>query len=147
MGRSARARPRRNQEPAMVKMVLSRIVIAESNDEQIIVLSEADGDRSFPIVIGVNEAFAIERAIRGERPPRPMTHDLLRDVIAGLGAEVERVVVTELRDHTFFAKVVLRCDGRAVDVDSRPSDAIALAVRAHAPIFVEDAVLDAVGMG
>lgn len=132
----------------MVKMELSRIVICETNDEQVIVLKEAGGDRSFSIVIGIYEAAAIDRKIKGTRTPRPLTHDLLTAVIAEMGARLARVVVCELRDTTFFAKLIIERDGGSeLEVDSRPSDAIALAISAGAPIFVDESVLEAVEQG
>jgi bifunctional DNase/RNase len=128
-------------------MELSRIIISETNDEQVIVLKEVDGPRAFPIVIGIWEAVAIDRNLKGKKTPRPMTHDLLENVLAGLGATLERIVVTDLRDRTFFAKLVVRKDGTLVDIDSRPSDAIALAVQMQVPIFVAPSVLEDVTPG
>ena len=131
----------------MVHMELSRIIISETNDEQVIVLKEVSGNRAFPIVIGIWEAVAIDRNIKGKKTPRPMTHDLLENIIKGLDANLERVVVTELRDRTFYAKLILRRNGTVVEVDSRPSDAIALAVQMRVPIYVEESVLDEVTPG
>lgn len=125
-------------------MELSRIIISETNDEQVIVLKEIDGERAFPIVIGIWEAVAIDRNIKGKKTPRPMTHDLIENVIGGLDAKLERVVVNDLRDRTFYARLVLRRNGKTVEIDSRPSDAIALAVQMKAPIYVEEKVLDEV---
>ncbi len=124
-------------------MQLSRIIISETNEEQVIVLKEVEGGRAFPIVIGIWEAFAIDRNIKGKKTPRPMTHDLLENIIHGLDAKLDRIVVTDLRDRTFYAKLVIRLNGRACEVDSRPSDAIALAVQMRAPIYVEETVLEA----
>ena len=131
----------------MIHMELSRIIISETNDEQVIVLKEVEGERAFPIVIGIWEAVAIDRNIKGKRTPRPMTHDLLENVINGLDAKLDRIIVTELRDRTFFAKLMLRMSGKMVEVDSRPSDAIALAVQMRAPIYVDETVLDEVTPG
>ncbi len=125
-----------------VEVELSRIIINETSDQQIIVLKERHGDRAFPIVIGIVEIFAIDRRLKGIVPPRPMTHDLLANVIDGLGARVERIVIDDLRDHTFYAKIYLQMDGRTVKIDSRPSDAIALWAAISAPIFVADHVFD-----
>lgn len=108
----------------------------------VVLLREQTGERVLPIYIGPEEAAAIARALEGVTPPRPMTHDLLRDAIVALGASVTRVSVTELRDRTFFAELELRVDGRTVRVSARPSDAIALAVRVDAPIFAAEDVLD-----
>jgi len=125
-----------------VQVELSRIIINETSEQQIIVLKERDGTRGFPIVIGIVEIFAIDRRLKGIKPPRPMTHDLLASVIDNLGATVERIVIDDLRNHTFYAKIHLSIDGRTVAVDSRPSDAIALCAAIDAPIFVEDHVFD-----
>lgn len=125
-----------------VEVELSRIIINESSDQQIIVLKERHGERGFPIVIGIVEIFAIDRRLKGIEPPRPMTHDLLDSVIKSLGARVERIVINDLRDHVFYATIRLSVNGRTVDVDSRPSDAIALGAASNAPIFVADHVFD-----
>lgn len=125
-----------------VEVELSRIIINETSDQQIIVLKERHGERAFPIVIGIVEIFAIDRRLKGITPPRPMTHDLLANVIDGLGAKVERIVVDDLREHTFYAKIYLQVNGRTVKIDSRPSDAIALCAAINAPIFVADHVFD-----
>lgn len=124
-----------------VRMDLVRIVISDTNEQQIIVLHERSGGRKFPIVIGSNEAIAIERRLKNLPTPRPMTHELLANVIHELGAELEKIVIHDLRDHTFYAKLVVRKDGALVEVDSRPSDAIALGVATEVPIYVEEAVL------
>ena len=125
-----------------VEVELSRIIINETSDQQVIVLKERHGTRGFPIVIGIVEIFAIDRRLKGIKPPRPMTHDLLADIIEGLGAKVERIVIDDLRNHTFYAKIHLSIDGRSVQVDSRPSDAIALGAAIDAPIFVAEHVFD-----
>ena len=125
-----------------VEVELSRIIINETSDQQIIVLKERNGTRGFPIVIGIVEIFAIDRRLKGITPPRPMTHDLLANVIEGLGAKVERIVITDLRNHTFYATIHLAIDGRTVQIDSRPSDAIALGAAIEAPIFVAEHVFD-----
>jgi len=125
-----------------VEVELSRIIINETSDQQIIVLKERHGTRAFPIVIGIVEIFAIDRRLKGIKPPRPMTHDLLASVIESLGAKVERIVIDDLRSHTFYAKIHLNIDGRTVIVDSRPSDAIALCAAMEAPIYVAEHVFD-----
>lgn len=125
-----------------VEVELSRIIINEASDQQIIVLKERNGPRSFPIVIGVVEVFAIDRRLKGIKPPRPMTHDLLASVIESLGAEIEKIVINDLRHHTFYARITLGSNGRSVEVDSRPSDAIALGVASSAPLYVADHVFD-----
>lgn len=121
---------------------LSRIIINETSDQQIIVLKERNGQRSFPIVIGIVEIFAIDRRLKGIKPPRPMTHDLLDSVIENLGANIEKIVINDLRNHTFYAKIYLSLNGRTVEIDSRPSDAIALGVASNAPIYVAEDVFE-----
>jgi bifunctional DNase/RNase len=125
-----------------IEMELSRIIINETSDQQIIVLKERHGHRSFPIVIGIVEIFAIDRRLKGIQPPRPMTHDLLDGVIEGLGAKIEKIVINDLRNHTFYAKIHLSSNGRTVEVDSRPSDAIALGSASNTPIYVAEHVLE-----
>jgi bifunctional DNase/RNase len=125
----------------MIQMELARIIISETTEEQVIVLREVEGSRAFPIVIGIWEALSIDRSIKGRKTPRPMTHDLIGGVINGLQANLERVVITELRDRTFFANLILRRNGELVEIDSRPSDAIALAVLLKVPIYVAERVL------
>ncbi len=124
-----------------VRMELSRIFIREMTDMQIIELTEVDGDRTFPIVIGLPEAFAIERRLKGIDIPRPQTHDLLASVIGQLGGELKEIIVTDLVDGTFYAKLVVEQDGHDVEIDSRPSDAIALGVAESVPIYVAECVL------
>ncbi|MFA5783369.1 MAG: bifunctional nuclease family protein [Phycisphaerae bacterium] len=125
-----------------IEVELSRIIINEASDQQIIVLKEINGSRGFPIVIGIVEIFAIDRRLKGLQPPRPMTHDLLADVLNSLGAKIEKIVITDLLNHTFYAKLYISLDGKTVEVDSRPSDAIALSVGIGAPIFVAEHVFD-----
>ncbi|HUS72745.1 MAG TPA: bifunctional nuclease family protein [Sedimentisphaerales bacterium] len=125
-----------------IEMELSRIIINETSDQQIIVLKERHGHRSFPIVIGIVEIFAIDRRLKGIKPPRPMTHDLLDGVIESLGAKIEKIVINDLRNHTFYAKIHLSSNGRTVKVDSRPSDAIALGTASNTPIYVAEHVLE-----
>jgi bifunctional DNase/RNase len=124
-----------------VQMELSRIIITETSDSQLIVLREKFGERSFPIVIGISEAIAIDRRLKGVPVARPLTHDLMASIIERLAAQLEKVVIYDLREHTFFAKLVLRRNGELIEVDSRPSDAIALGAGTEAPIFVEESVL------
>jgi len=125
-----------------VEAELSRIIINETSDQQIIVLKEHHGERSFPIVIGLVEIFAIDRRLKGIKPPRPMTHDLLDGVIKNLGAEIEKIVINDLKNHTFYAKIYLSLNGKTIEVDSRPSDAIALAVASKTAIYVAEHVFD-----
>ncbi len=125
----------------VVRMELSRIFIREMTDMQIIELTEVDGERTFPIVIGLPEAFAIERRLKGIDIPRPQTHDLLSSVIGQLGGQLKEIVVTDLVDGTFYARLVIEQDGESVEIDSRPSDAIALGVAENVPIYVDEEVL------
>ncbi len=129
----------------MVEMELARILITETSDYQVIWLREKQGTRIFPILIGIVEAAAIDRKVRDIPTRRPLTHDLLSNVITELGARLDRIIVSGLRNNTFYAKLILQVNGSVVEVDSRPSDAVALAVRLEAPIFVEDEVLEHVG--
>jgi len=124
-----------------IRVDLAQIIISETRDTQIIVLRERDGERCLPIVIGLTEALAIDRRVKGIQPPRPLTHDLLGNVIELLSSELEKIVINDLKEHTFYAKLVIRQDGELVEIDSRPSDAIALGVASEAPIYVEDHVL------
>lgn len=110
-----------------------------------ILLKEVNGNRRLPIIIGAFEAQAIALEIEGIKPPRPLTHDLLKNLIDNLGASVIEVIVTELRENTFYSKIVLEVSGLTNDIDSRPSDAIALAVRTDAPIYVSESVMDVAG--
>lgn len=127
-----------------VAMELSRIVITEHGEQQVIFLREKGGQRTFPIVIGSVEALAIDRRLKGVELPRPMTHDLLASVIESMGGQVDRIVVSDLRHHTFIATLYIRRDGEMIEVDSRPSDAIALGIASDTPIFVAEHVLNAV---
>ena len=127
-----------------VEMELSRVIIQEKSQEQYIFLKERGGERSFPIVIGLGEALAIDYGLKGHVFPRPMTHDLVHNVIEALGGSLEKVVVNDLRDHTFFAQLQVRRGTELIEVDSRPSDAIALSVAHNTPVFVADHVLDQV---
>ena len=125
-----------------VPMELSRIFIREMTDVQIIELKEIDGDRSFPIVVGLPEAFAIERRLKGMTVPRPQTHDLLASVIVTLGGRLLRILINDLANGTFFATLIVEQAGKELEIDSRPSDAIALGVAEGVPIFVAEHVLD-----
>ncbi len=126
----------------LIPMDLVRTIIVETSDSQVIVLKERDGERHLPILIGMNEALAIDRRLKGLNTPRPMTHDLLAHLVERLGCELEQIVISDLRDHTFYATLVVRQNGHLIEVDSRPSDAIALGVSSGTPIFVESHVLD-----
>ena len=123
-------------------MELARIMITEHGDPQMIFLREIDGERTVPIVIGIAEAMAIDRRLKGITPPRPMTHDLLAGVIETLGGRIDRIVISDLREHTFFATLVVEQQGQMLEIDARPSDAIALGVAMKTPIFVAEQVLE-----
>lgn len=128
-----------------VQMQLARIIISEISDNQVIYLQEIGGERQFPILIGIFEATSIDRRVKDDyNPPRPLTHDLIVSVAEELGAEFDSVVINELREHTYFAKLRLKKDGEIIEIDARPSDAIAVAVTfsPHLPIFVSEEVLE-----
>ncbi len=126
----------------LVEMVVESVRVNLQTYQRVVVLKEKGADRYLPIWIGNNEADAIVMQLQKVQVPRPMTHDLLKSVIGELGARVTRVVVNDLAEDVFYARVALEIDGRQVEIDSRPSDAIALAVRVDAPIYAEESVLD-----
>jgi bifunctional DNase/RNase len=123
-------------------MELKRIIINDLNEQQVIVLREVDGERGFPIVIGVFEALSINHRVKSQPTLRPLTHDLLNTVIEHLGGELQDILINELVEHTYFAKLRIRQDGELIEVDCRPSDAIAIAVTARVPIYVNEDVLN-----
>jgi bifunctional DNase/RNase len=126
-------------------MQLARIIISEISDNQVIYLQEVGGQRQFPILIGIFEATSIDRRVKEDyNPPRPLTHDLIVSIAEQLGAEFDSVSINELREHTYFAKLRLKRDGEIVEIDARPSDAIAIAVTfsPHLPIYVSEEVLE-----
>jgi bifunctional DNase/RNase len=124
-----------------VQMELKRIIISEIHEQQVIALKEVEGERQFPIVIGIFEATSIDRRVKGIANPRPLTHDLVTGVVESLGGEIQDIFISELREHTYFAKLRVRKDGELIEIDCRPSDAIALAVTAKVPIYVAEDVL------
>lgn len=124
-----------------VEMKVKGLMIDPVSNMPIIILKNPDGDAVLPIWVGIFEANAIAMQLEKIVSPRPMTHDLLKNIILGLEGSVERIVITELRDNTFYASISINRKGTNHDIDSRPSDAIALALRLDAPIFVEDQVL------
>ncbi|MAG94834.1 MAG: hypothetical protein CMJ48_13985 [Planctomycetaceae bacterium] len=130
----------------LVPMQLTRIIISDIADQYVVYLTEIEGDRSFPILIGLFEATAIDRRVKDDLPPRPLSHDLLKNVIEELGGEVQDVVINNLHDHTYYAVIRIRQDGELIELDSRPSDAIALSVHfePHLPLYVDDEILDSV---
>ncbi len=127
-----------------VLMELTRIVISEINEHQVIYLREVDGDRQFPILIGIFEAHSIDRRVKNFQAPRPQTHDLVVNAVESMGGELDSVVISELRDHTYYAQLRVKLDGELVEIDARPSDAIAVAVSCQPvlPIYVAEDVLN-----
>ncbi len=127
----------------MIEMEISKTIIFERRDGQLVFLKEKDGKRSFPIVIGIFEAIEIERKLKEIQTPRPMTHDLLGATIKMLGGNLEHVIISELKNNTFYARLVVRrLDGAVVEVDSRASDAIALSLQFQVPIFASEQVIE-----
>ncbi len=124
-----------------IEMTIKGLMIDPITNMPIIILRDQDGQRILPIWVGVFEANAIALQIENVQTPRPMTHDLLKNVIGDLSAQVERIVVTDLKENTFYALIHLRTNGHSIEIDARPSDAIALALRTRSPIFVEEAVI------
>jgi uncharacterized protein len=126
---------------AEVEMTIRGLLLDPVSNSPIVILKDVAGDTVLPIWVGVYEANAIALEMEKVSPPRPMTHDLIKNVLTGLEAQVHKVVVTELREDTFYAVIWLERAGEVVSVDSRPSDALALALRVDCPIFVDDLVL------
>ncbi|MGK2859492.1 MAG: bifunctional nuclease family protein [Thermoanaerobaculia bacterium] len=126
----------------LVRMTVKGLMLDPISNSPIVVLRDDEDSTLLPIWVGVFEANAIALKLENYETPRPMTHDLLKGILGALSVDVVRVVVNELRDSTFFARIVLSVEGRETEVDSRPSDAIALALRVDAPIFVDQSVLD-----
>lgn len=129
-----------------VQMQLARIIISEISDNQVIFLQEVDGPRQFPILIGMFEAASIDRRIKNDfKPARPLTHDLIVSIAVTLGAAIESVLISDMQEHTYYAKLQLRRGEELLEIDSRPSDALAVAVTFNPPlpIFVADHVLEA----
>ncbi len=134
-----------HENNGLVEMEISTIRIDERRGEQVVVLKERGGHRFLPIIIGISEVTAIKMKISGIQPPRPLTHDLFNETIGQLGAKLKRIIITKLEFNTFFASLVLETkDGERREVDARPSDSIAVALRADAPIFVSEDVLNQV---
>jgi len=129
----------RNRVP--IQLELKRIIINEIDDDQVIVLVEVDGTRSLPIVIGLFEATNIERRVKEPPTPRPLTHDLIVLAIEQLGGEIQDILINDLRDKTYFARLRVRRDGELEEIDCRPSDAVAVALAAKVPIYVNESVL------
>jgi uncharacterized protein len=125
-----------------IEMTIKGLMVDPITNMPIIILRDRDGQRVLPIWVGVFEANAIALQMENVTTPRPMTHDLLKNVISDLKADIQKIVVSDLRENTFYALIYLLVNGEPVAIDARPSDAIALALRAQAPIFVEDRVID-----
>jgi bifunctional DNase/RNase len=126
----------------LIEMTIKGLMVDPITNMPIVILKDKDGERVLPIWVGIFEANAIALQIENIATPRPMTHDLLRNIITDLDGQVDRVVVSDLKDNTFFAIIYLTVKGEAVVVDARPSDAIALALRTRAPILVDETVID-----
>jgi hypothetical protein len=130
----------------MIEMTIDSIRVSLMNYQRVVILKEKAADRYLPIWIGPAEADAIAVKLQDISVPRPLTHDLLCSVLEALGAVVSFIVVSDLRNDTFYAKIILNVDGKYLEIDSRPSDALALAVRVKVPIFAEESVLDKAGI-
>jgi len=130
----------------VVELTIESIRVSLMNYQRVVILKEKDSDRYLPIWIGPAEADAIAVRLQEVSVARPLTHDLLRSTIDALGAKVDYVIVNELSNDTFFARIMLQVDGKNMEIDSRPSDAIALAVRAQVPIFADESVLEKAGV-
>ena len=126
----------------MIEMTIDSIRVSLMNYQRVVILKERMAERYLPIWIGPAEADAIAVKLQGVTVPRPLTHDLLHSVIDALGATINSIIVSDLKNDTFYAKIILNVDGGQLEVDSRPSDALALAVRAEVPIYAEETVLD-----
>lgn len=127
----------------MIELTLSKIKVDEKRHEQLVVFREVSGKRFLPLVIGLPETQAIKMKLSGVKIPRPMTHDLMLSVVEGLGGKVQKIVIDKLENNTFYAKLHLRRgDGTEAVIDARPSDSVAIALRAQVPVFVEETVLD-----
>jgi bifunctional DNase/RNase len=131
-----------------VAMELARIIISEINSEQVIYLKEIEGERMFPILIGMFEAMSINRRVNHVEAPRPLTHDLIVSAVEAMGGDFQDVVISELKDHTYYAVLRVRHEGELIEIDSRPSDAIAVAVTCDPPLPIyvsEDVLTDVLG--
>jgi bifunctional DNase/RNase len=130
----------------LIEMVVDSIRVSLMNYQRVVILKEKATDRYLPIWIGPSEADAIAVKLQSVSVPRPMTHDLLNTIVDALGASINSIIVSDLKNDTFYAKIIINVDGEQMEVDSRPSDAIALAVRVEAPIYAEEGVLDKAGI-
>lgn len=132
--------------PEMIAMELCKIKVDEKRSEQIIVFKEKDGLRFLPVVIGMAEVNAIKLKLGGVQAPRPLTHDLLLNAIGAVGAKLEHILIDKIEQNTFFAKLILQHEGKEIRVDARPSDAVAVALRAEVEIYVLEDVLEQAGV-
>lgn len=130
----------------MIRVVVDSIRVSLLTQHRVVVLRETDSKRYLPIWIGPFEADAIAMAIQGHEPQRPMTHDLLKALIGDLDSQITHILVNDIQDNTFFARIVIEQRGRTIEVDARPSDAVALAVRTEVPIYIADHVLEQAGV-
>lgn len=130
----------------MIEVTIDSIRVSLMSQHRIVVLKAEEGDRFLPIWIGPFEADAITLQLQGMEAPRPLTHDLLKNVLTTLGGEVQNIVISGLERNTYYARIILEVDGDTLEIDSRPSDAIALAVRVDAPIFVAEDVMEQAGL-
>jgi len=130
------------KNPEVVPVEVSRLVYDESIQTPVVILKENQGKRILPIWIGHAEASAIAYAMEGVQVERPLTHDLITRILLGVGAKVEKIVINQLKDNTFYARIILNTDTGMVSIDARPSDSIAIALRTNAPIFVSKDVMD-----
>ncbi len=131
----------------MIEVKVVNVAIDANSKMPVIVLKEKTGEKTLPIWIGLFEAQAIALALENVKPPRPLTHDLAKSLIEKLKGKVDRVVISDLRNNTFYAQILIKKNGESIKVDSRPSDAIALALRLNVPIFIDEIVLDKVSIG
>ncbi len=126
---------------SVLEVKVHGLILERKTQQNIVILREAEGERILPIWIGPGEAQAIRRLLSDESFPRPLTHDLLFHVVEGLKAKIARIVIADLKDNTFFASIIIERDGEVLSIDARPSDSIALALRAKVPVFANESLL------
>jgi len=131
----------------MIEVKVVNVAIDVKSNMPVIILKEKEGEKTLPIWVGLFEAQAIALALENVKPPRPLTHDLTKSIIEKLKGKVDRVVINDLKNNTFYARILMRKNGESIQVDSRPSDAIALALRLKVPIYIDEGVLDKVAVG
>ncbi|MCD6473115.1 bifunctional nuclease family protein [Candidatus Aerophobetes bacterium] len=131
----------------MIEVKVANVAIDVNSKMPVVILKEKKGGKKLPIWIGLFEAQAIALALQDLKPPRPLTHDLTKSLIEKLEGKVEKVIISDLKNNTFYARIVMRKNGEDIDIDSRPSDAIALALRFKVPIYINETVLDKVAVG